>query len=380
MADEQISKLQQISNELEKQNKATKETNESIDKLVEDGLQDERNEFQDEQRFTNQLNLLKENNTLLAGILDKIQADGTDTKKDDDKGGKLNFLSNFIPKSLLNLFAPIFKAMFSPKGLMGIGKKLVKFVGAPIAAIFAGINFFEGWKETEGSVAEKIQGAMSSVLSGLTFGLLKSDVINEGFHSVNDWIFDNVTIPIMDFILNFPERISQMFSTIGDKASEVFNSLTNIPIVADFLSKAETAFNFVNDAITNNFINPVKNFIDTTITTFNNIVDSIMEFGNKIKETVLAPINSVKSFFGDTKDKYSDFKENFSLGNIFGGEEKKQREKVQEKSVEVVNNRTQTKQESTTNNNIVTQNSRTMINQGSDMSVRSDDVTLSFGF
>lgn len=363
--------LNEISDELKKNNKQTEEIKKDVNSTNDIAVADERLEFQKEAQTDLQLSLMKEQNSLLTMLVEKFEDISTDKPK-KEKGLKLGFLSKFLPKSFLNLFAPVFKTLFSKKGLLGIGKKLIKFVGAPIAALFAGIDFFKGWNETEGNVAEKIQAAMSSVLSGLTLGLVDSDVINEGFHKVNDFIFNNVTIPVMDFLLNFPERISEMFSSVFNM--ENFNNLMNVPIINDIVTNVKDAFDNVKQKIFDNIINPIQNFITYAVKSFEEITSKIQDFGSNIKEIALAPLDTAKDFFEETKNKYEDFKDKFSFKNLFeSDEEKMARKEIETKTIETLNKTGDVKTD-TTNNNILTNNSNTVVNEGFDMSVRSDDL------
>jgi len=357
----------EIAEELRKSNESNNAIEKNVKETSEIAQREEQTSFQDEQRFDLQVSLMKNQNTLLTNILENLDSVSFDKKEDKSKGkgllsGLFNFslLKKFIPTSFVSLFKPIFKAIFSKKGLLGLGKKLVKFIGAPIIAILAGIDFFKGWKEAKGSIAEKIQGAMSSVLSGLTMGLLKSETINEGFHKVNDFIFKNITVPVMDFIMNFPERITEMFGDVFNMDN--LNTLMNIPLIEDIIVKIKEAFDFMKIRISENIIDPIQNFITYAIESFNEVLSKIQGFASRVKEIALAPIDAAKNFFKDTKDKYNEFKDKFSFKNLFeSDQEKQQRKDIESKTVKTLNTTNETKN-NTSNNNIITSNNKTVIN------------------
>lgn len=417
---QQLKQLQQISKELEEQNKTSDETNKLVKTMSNIAIADQRLQFQDEQKSDMQFNLMMEQNSLLKTLVDKITT-GIKTDAKESKGKGVGLLGALLPKEGIfkliskgfkNLFSmKLFKKLLSPKIFSKIGKGLSKGltklnpIGLIIAGLFATFDFFKGFGNAEEIVgrtglAAKFQAGFASVLSGLTLGFIDPKKISKwidssieslkkGFTELGDmftallktdlaqsiiatgqeiWTrvkarFNEYLIdPISNFVNSTIEFFTTLPQTISDKISEK---------LAPMIELVNNAFDSVKQMFDDYFINPIKNFIDSTVEKFNSIVANIENFGETIKQTAMAPITKTKEFLDETKQKYEDFKDKFSFSNLFGNDEK-ERNDLEKRALQTVTNNNQQKS-STTNNNVIANNSKTIVQSSSDMSTRTDD-------
>lgn len=184
-------------------------------------------------------------------------------------------LSSFVGK----IFAPITKL------LPVVGKasgflKAIPIVGNVIMAVMALFDGIKGWfaaadisGKTEGelTLADKVLASISSIISGLSFGLLDVKKIfsflseswttfKDGFAKVVDFIsgllsgdeatwssisdmFQSAITSIFDYIRSIPEKIVSYVSSIFENISEAFNKL-----------KSRKTSDFVPEGIKNSWI------------------------------------------------------------------------------------------------------------------------------
>lgn len=140
--------------------------------------------------------------------------------------GVFKFISTFTEK----LFSPVMK-FFKVLGKGGI--KAVPFIGQIITVVMTLWDFFEGFGDDEASETigkakdlltfwDKFKSGISSVLSGLTFGLISSKTIYENvikpMSSSISKLTDSLMSMIPDWLKNFGSAFLDFFSLSGEKS------------------------------------------------------------------------------------------------------------------------------------------------------------------
>jgi hypothetical protein len=386
------SALKEISDTLKKQKKANESSESGIDKIADITEKNDKLSYLQEQQYDTQILLMKEQNNLLQQILDVFKEDDVEhNQKEDGDGFFSNFgfgmLAGLLSKSFFNLFAPIFKALFSPKGLLRLGGKLLKYIGAPVIGLLGAIDFVKGWgdpKEIVGrtGLAAKFQAGMSSFLSGLTLGMIDPKTISQTFDKFNDWMFENVTVPVIDFIKRIPEIIKNLPTTLKNLTvdffnSDFWNSLMNFPIVQDIIDKTKHVFNLLKEKILTNLIEPIKKFMKSIQKIFTEIKDKVSNFTSKITSGLFDKI-------GEENDRILKLSQQQDIKEAEDLAYRSQtaiRYKIEKESKQPIKTTTNTNTQ-TANNNFIS-NSKQITLNGNDMSTRSDDLAnqnLIWGF
>jgi len=228
---------------------------------------------------------------------------------------KLKGLKNILGKGVTKgLFKGILKKGFLLNFGKGLLRGLVRFIALPITAIFAAFDFYKGFKDSENITGKKgleakIQGGISQMISGFTFGLIDpkfiSGKIDEGlnyvkgfFPVIKEKFFNFILAPlnliknlfsgekgIVDSFVQFtsdlttlsPETLTNMFSLISEK----FKSLISEP------------FNYIKDYISNLWDN-IKPIIDDYVI---DIKEKMFEFKDNFKNILTNPFKTVKNLF-----------------------------------------------------------------------------------
>ena len=386
------SALKEISNTLKEQKKANESSENGIDKIADITEKNDKLSYLQEQQYDTQILLMKEQNSLLQQILDVFKKN--DVKHNQKKDGKglfsgfgFGMLAGLLPKSFFNLFAPIFKALFSPKGLLRLGGKLLKYIGAPVLALLSAIDFVKGWGDPmeivgRTGLAAKFQAGMSSFLSGLTLGMISPQTVSQTFDKFNAWMFENVTIPVINFIKRIPEILMNLPTTLKNLVidffnSDFWNSIINFPIVQDAIEKTKYVFNLLKEKIITNLIEPIKEFMESIQKTFTEIKDKISSFASKITFGLFDKI-------GEENDRILKLSQQQDIKEAQDLVYKSQgilRSKIENESKQPIKTTTNTNTQ-TSNNNFIS-NSKQITLNGNDMSTRSDDLAnqnLVWGF
>ena len=385
------SALKEISKTLKEQKKANESSKTGIDKIADITEKNDKLSYLQEQQYDTQILLMKEQNSLLQQILDVFKEDVEYNQKEDSNGFFSNFgfgmLAGLLPKSFFGLFAPIFKTLFSPKGLLKLGGKLLKYIGAPVVALLSVIDFAMGWGDPmeivgRTGLAAKFQAGISSFLSGLTLGMIDPKTISQTFDKFNAWMFENVTVPVIDFIKRIPEIIMNLPTTLKNLVidffnSDFWNSIINFPIVQDIIDKTKHVFNLLKEKILTNLIDPIKEFMESVQKTFTEIKDKISNFASKITFGLFDKI-------GEENDrilKLSQQQDIKEAQDLVYKSQRILRSKIENESKQPIKTTTNTNTQ-TSNNNFIS-NSKQITLNGNDMSTRSDDLAnqnLIWGF
>lgn len=139
-------------------------------------------------------------------------------------GKSTKMLSKFLPKSLTGILAKL---------LPSLGKSVVSIVGKAAGSLlrvvgkffgffaFAAWDFYQGFtdKGTEAitgikaenqTMWDKFHSGISSLLSGMTLGLIDSKKIYEFTNQLGDWVWKYVTDPLLNMIPKIGESISKL--------------------------------------------------------------------------------------------------------------------------------------------------------------------------
>ena len=380
---ESNSALKEISDTLKKQKKTSESSETDIDKIADITEKNDKLSYLQEQQYDTQILLMKEQNSLLQQILDVFKEDVEYNEKQEDGKGLFSgfgfgMLAGLLPKSFFGLFAPIFKTLFSPRGLLKLGGKLLKYIGAPVIGLLGAIDFIKGWgdpKEIVGrtGLAAKFQAGMSSFLSGLTLGMIDPKTISQTFDKFNDWMFENVTMPVINFIKRVPEIIMNLPTTLKNLTvdffnSDFWNSIMNFPIVQDIIDKTKHVFNLLKEKILTNLIEPIKEFMESIQKTFTEIKDKVSNFTSKITFRLFNKI-------GEENDRILKLSQQQDIKEAQDLAYKSQRilrNKIEKESKQTIKTTTNTNTQ-TANNNFIS-NSKQITLNGNDMSTRSDDL------
>ena len=256
-----ISSLDEIGEILKQNLERTSSIEVDLNYIKEVTQEAERVSYQAEQFQDLQINLLKENNDLLKNLINTIQEDYMDDDENErgTKKGLLSWFKNLLPGGFLaTVLMPVFKKAFSKKAIVGLGKGIVKFLGASLLAVFSGFDFMEGWKNAkditgrEGDLA-KYQAGVSKVLSGLLFGLIDPKAISKSFDKTNDYIFKNFTVPVMDFLNSFIDNPKKIAADIYKKIEKEF------PVVEVIFKNIKNRIEEIKSNFMKYIVEPIEN-------------------------------------------------------------------------------------------------------------------------
>ena len=269
-----------------------------------------KDDFMEEGRRDEELQLAEQQNELLEEIRDKelVVKEKDDGFLSDILGGILPLFSKILPKSLAKFMPKMLGGLgigAAGGGLLGGGMKLLKGGGKllgklalPLALISGAFDFVEGFKGGEEitgreGLAAKIQGGISNVISGLTFGLLDPKKISKGI----DIFMDKLT----KFFMAPIELIQNLFSgeNILESLSEYFSKLSFGLITKE---QIEGVVGTVTDTLKSVFEAPLQSIID--LFDFENVTETIVNFGALIKEkldtffdVLKSPFETITGFF-----------------------------------------------------------------------------------
>ena len=287
---------------------------------------------------------VKSSSTYLKGLFqkseDKEDVGGTsgiaDTSKPTEAdtgslGGIGAFIGKLVPKKLLGVFSKTGKAL----GKVG---KFAGKIAAPLAIIMGIFDFIGGVKDAADivgkpkeqlSTLEKAGAGLSSVLSGLTFGLISAkSIYSEGsqvISSISDFT-SNLYNKLPDGVKQYTDKIGDflfssdggVFSIISSLFTEVITDIENGDWTKLLYDAATAPFRslFSKDGIISNAVSGAFSLLpDSFQTSINGFIDTIMGYFESIKKMASDLIpdslkklvgnvadSSVGSFVGDTVD------------------------------------------------------------------------------
>ena len=317
------------------------------DEMISYEKEKSKNDFLDEQMRDEELAVANRTNELLEEIRDK------EPEKEDKKGlldmikAPLAMFSRFLPIGLVKAFTSggmikAFSGLFS-KGLGGIagmggkllkgGGKLLGKIALPLAIATSGLDFLSGIKNAKDitgreGVAAAIQGGISEVISGLTFGLIDSKVISKNIDIFVDKIKEIFTKPF-DYIkdlwsgkVDIIEDISSVIESFSfglfskesikeglDKIVNRFKKLFYAPM--ELIQSIWDGDKPVLDNILQFFDN-----ISFGLLTPENVKNALTEIGDRIYKLLTAPVDLIKNLFSGKSilDSVTEFYSAMSFG------------------------------------------------------------------